>query len=213
MRLASHNSMSYLPVFHWWMRPFRFVARCQSLTLKEQYEDCGVRMFDLRIWFDKNGTPFFCHGDMRFATGDFLSPFRYLDKKVGVFVRLVLEENGRRSKNSRAAINESLFKALCQFLAKCFPHIKFVGGLRKYDMATLFMFRNKLPDVTGKYSSTTSLFQSSSYFLRVIDDWIPLFYASKMNAKNIDDARKTMGKDDFLMLDFVKSEYNEENKG
>nr|DAH01868.1 MAG TPA: hypothetical protein [Crassvirales sp.] len=30
MKLGTHNSMSYLKPKRWWMRPFHFIAKCQS---------------------------------------------------------------------------------------------------------------------------------------------------------------------------------------
>lgn len=52
MKLASHNSMTYLPIKKWWLKPFRFIAQCQNKTIEEQYQ-AGVRMFDIRIAFNK----------------------------------------------------------------------------------------------------------------------------------------------------------------
>lgn len=51
---GSHNTMSYLPPRHWWMRPFRAIARCQSRTLLEQL-DAGAEAVDLRVCFDRRG--------------------------------------------------------------------------------------------------------------------------------------------------------------
>ena len=45
--IGSHNSLSYLPLKHWWQKPLRIFARCQSMTLQEQYDE-GVRLFDIR---------------------------------------------------------------------------------------------------------------------------------------------------------------------
>ena len=41
MIIGSHNSWSYLPPKHWWMRPFAFMARCQSCDIQAQYEKYG----------------------------------------------------------------------------------------------------------------------------------------------------------------------------
>ena len=37
------------------MKPFRFMARCQDVDIKTQYEKYNVRYFDLRINFDTGG--------------------------------------------------------------------------------------------------------------------------------------------------------------
>ena len=33
MKLGTHNSMSYLPLKKWYMYPFRFMAKCQKLSV------------------------------------------------------------------------------------------------------------------------------------------------------------------------------------
>ena len=38
MILQAHNSWSYLKPKVWWLRPFAFMARCQSKDIFEQYE-------------------------------------------------------------------------------------------------------------------------------------------------------------------------------
>ena len=58
---GSHNTMSYLPVRQWWLKPFRAWGRCQTKTLEQQWET-GVRHFDFRIKFDKDGNASFGHG-------------------------------------------------------------------------------------------------------------------------------------------------------
>ena len=59
MILGSHNTMSYLRP-QWWLRPFGFMAKCQSEHIMFQFQE-GARMFDLRVVF-KNGIPHFAHG-------------------------------------------------------------------------------------------------------------------------------------------------------
>ena len=61
MIYGSHNTMSFLPVKQWWLRPFRAWGRCQRLSLAEQWE-AGVRYFDMRIKFDSKGRANFGHG-------------------------------------------------------------------------------------------------------------------------------------------------------
>ncbi|MGN0144129.1 MAG: hypothetical protein ACI398_04050 [Clostridium sp.] len=63
--IGSHNSLSYLKPKHWYQWIFYPWARCQSKTLKEQY-DSGVRYFDIRVRFDKNNNVVFCHNNTIF---------------------------------------------------------------------------------------------------------------------------------------------------
>ena len=62
MILGSHNSWSYLTPRKWWMKLFRFVAQCQDYDIKTQYEQFGVRCFDLRLKFDVEGHTMVAHG-------------------------------------------------------------------------------------------------------------------------------------------------------
>lgn len=63
MELGSHNSLTYLPVKQWYLKPFKWVAKCQSKTIDEQFCDYGVRLFDIRVKFN-NGEPVVAHGFM-----------------------------------------------------------------------------------------------------------------------------------------------------
>ena len=66
--LGAHNSLTYLRPKKWWMVPFHWMARCQGVDYKEQYEKYGVRLFDLRIWFsDDTREIVVCHGVMTFS--------------------------------------------------------------------------------------------------------------------------------------------------
>lgn len=56
MKLASHNTVTYPTIKQWYLRPFTFMARCQSRSHIEQYKR-GARFFDIRVRFDKNGQP------------------------------------------------------------------------------------------------------------------------------------------------------------
>ena len=74
MNKASHNTMTYLPVRQWWLRPFAFMARCQSKDIKDQCRITGF--FDIRVRFRFHKgipTPVFAHGlaEYKFDPGVF----------------------------------------------------------------------------------------------------------------------------------------------
>ena len=54
MMFGSHNTFSYAKPKHWFMYPFAFMARCQRIDWKKQYILHNIRVFDLRVWFDKD---------------------------------------------------------------------------------------------------------------------------------------------------------------
>ena len=69
MKIATHNSATYKKgkgLLSWFATPF---ARCQSKSIKEQY-DAGCRWFDIRVKQDTkyDGQFYICHGVWRTST-------------------------------------------------------------------------------------------------------------------------------------------------
>lgn len=184
MKLGSHNSMTYLPPLKWWMAPFKFMAKCQSENISDQYNKYGVRLFDLRIKF-YNGKPKFAHGSMLYK-GDVYETLRWIDSLKGIYVRIILEENTYNKKTDQA----EEFKCFCKKIEANYRNIIFFGGNRKCNWERLYQFTNADPSLDDKYSSTTGT---------KLDDWWPWPYAAAHNADNI-----KVGTDkDFLFIDFV----------
>lgn len=122
MVLGSHNSMTYLPADSWWMRLFGWAARCQSLTIEEQYR-VGVRLFDLRVAFDRCGGVHFRHGAVRYR-GDVEATLSRLNELGGVTVRIVLERVADTE-------DEPDFRAAVSSWVRMYAGIRFVCGVRK----------------------------------------------------------------------------------
>lgn len=204
MIIGSHNSFSYLPSKHWWMRPFRFMARCQRVGYIKQYNDYGVRVFDLRVWFDEDGTLCLRHGKMTFDTRRTLDIFfiidamNFFDKKGDCYVRIILEEDNTLKYKYYSDIAEEQFKRLCEDLKSGFPNIRFFGGNRKFDWKQLYDLGNDV-QLDDKYSSTTSLFRSKKRWLAKLDDLWPWLYAGLHNKKNFERGTDKQ----CLFMDFV----------
>ena len=190
--LGSHNSWSYLPVKHWWMVPFRFTARCQDLSIIEQY-NLGVRCFDLRIRFNKKGELLVCHGFMKYNINkDILfSDLEWLSNKKDVYVRIIHET---RNKNQYNSLSIKMFRIFCIDSINRFSGIKFWCGKNLYDWTNDFNFFH-CPSCEEKYSSVCSP--------KFIDDWYPRLFA-KLNNKKI--VNKGTDKD-ILLIDFVNYGY------
>lgn len=181
MKLGTHNSMTYLKPKKWYMYPFKFMAKCQSMTIEEQYK-YGVRYFDLRIYFD-NGTPKFKHGLITYE-GDVSEVLSYLNKcKERVYVRLWLECSKRDS------YQETMFKYTCSIFENIFSKIRFYGG-RSKAVDGLYEFKNSTPEVVEIYASKQ---------LPYIDDLWPWLYAKLHNKE-----AKERFYSDTLILDFVE---------
>lgn len=201
MKLASHDTMTYLKPKRWWLIPFHFMARCQSKTIEEQYEKYGIRYFDLRISFDKEGNPEFRHGSIAFKGVDVLKVLEYLNNKnEGIQIRILLESNEATFKfkylfnkdkiekeKQRQIKLFQIFMLLCE---STFTDLKFHCGRSKWDWKVIYECKNPEPTLDQKISSMT---------WKIFDDWYPYIYARLMNHKNI-----KMGTDkDYLMIDFL----------
>lgn len=198
LKLASHNSFTYLKPRKWYMRPFGFIAKCQSKSIKEQY-GLNARLFDVRIAYDSKHRSFLKHGLISYnQLEDMMNDLYWLDsrssKKDPVYIRLILERNKPIFNTSKTAtkrvIEETFFIGTCLYLKKLLPNIKFIGGVRKYDWVCLHSFGNKTPDMEADFSSVKG---------SKLNDLWPWLYAKLHNKK----AKKSCKKK-WLMLDFIE---------
>lgn len=186
MKLGTHNSMSYLPPKKWYLYPFRFMAKCQSVDIAEQYK-LGARMFDLRIRYDKNGVPEFRHGSMAFK-GNVEDILKYLNsRKARCYIRLLLEV-----KNTKDLVRqELLFLDDCKRWEATYKGLTFFCGRRKFDWKQLYKFKADDIEVIQKVSSMTGT---------VLDDLCPILYARLYNKKNY----REWDSSKWLLLDFIE---------
>lgn len=183
MKLGTHNSMTYLKPKHWWLYPFRFMARCQNMTIEEQY-DYGVRHFDLRIKYDKDTCPEFRHGIITYS-GSVYDTLKYLESRPEtVYCKLWLEIS-REDK-----IQEDLFRYSCEIFEKHYTNIRFYGGHSKFKR-NIYSFKVKEPDHKACFASLKK---------PLIDDLWPWLYAKLNNRK----AKLECDKNELLILDYVQ---------
>lgn len=188
MILGSHNSWSYLKPRKWWMKPFRFMARCQDVDIKTQYDKYNVRYFDLRINFDTGGFVV-VHSLMEYkiTSIQLLDSLMWLNQKKDTYVRVVLDS---RKKYLHQEVLNDWFTYFCRDVQKLCPNIKFCCG---EDIIT----KEKIyPLPTGPSCEEC---YSSVQKPKLIDDWYPRLFALLFNKKI-----KNKGTDkEVLMLDFV----------
>lgn len=188
MKLASHNSWSYLPPMKWWMRPFAFAAKCQSKTIREQYE-AGARLFDLRVRFDKCGRTILAHGLIEYDASGLEDDLRWLNNQLdAVIVQVVLE----LSRYDRS--QEADFISWCKSVRRKYKNIYFAGYYRKFDWKPLLHCMVN-PSIAGKFASAPS----DKWYSKLNDLW-PWLWA-KMNNREVLDAYKDY--DGWVMMDFV----------
>lgn len=187
VKIASHNSFTFLNPKKWYMRPFNFIAKCQSKTIQEQYSLYNVRMFDLRVAFDKHGYPLIKHGLMDYDFSNVKRDLEWLNKRrTTIYVLVILERN----KWNTSLKEEQHFIDFCRYLENKYTKIKFLDGRRKYDWFTLYDFNNAIPDVASEFASMKG---------SKINDLYPELYAKRHNRKAIKNCNN-----DWVMLDFVE---------
>ena len=139
MILGSHNSWSYLPVKQWWLRPFSFIAKCQDVDIKTQYENYDVRCFDLRLRFDKNKNLYVVHGLIKYqiTEEELLYILNYLNSKKDCWIRVIHDVRNKYYYND----NESFIEK-CKELETKFPNIKFWNGEDLLERKVRYDFKN-----------------------------------------------------------------------
>lgn len=186
--LQSHNSWSYIRPKKWWLRPFKFMAKCQKANIYDQYVKYGVRSYDLRVKFDKNGNVVIAHGlfDFDIDRDELMRHLSFMNDNKCV-VR-ILHEVRREKEYTEESIER--FKAFCKEIEEKFKDITFYCGRNLYNWMVDYEFDYN-PSEEGVYSSV----QPPKW----IDDWFPWIYARLHNKETF-----KMGTDkDILAVDFV----------
>ena len=191
---ASHNTFSYAEPLQWWLRPFAFVARCQSKTLTEQFGE-GIRIFDLRLRREKDGEWVIAHNAFVYARGiKILHALEWLDEvaresDLPVYVRVLHEVRNERQEKYSSGIE---FNIMCDWLNRTYRNIRFFGGQRVMDWRQDYVFPPQ------NYIDYTELHASMRWPKWL--HWWPWLYARLYNGRN---EREFADKDMVAFVDFV----------
>ena len=193
MEIGSHNSWTYLTPRRWWQRLLSFTARCQRVDIATQYEQWGVRCFDLRIRFGDNGRLQVAHGMFVYDINEarLLADLRYINNRGDCWVRVL---NEVRTERAHTRQEVARFQEFCMQLVRNFPCISFWCGRNLADWGVDYCFvneRNPEPSCLEQYASVCPP--------KWIDDWWPWLFASRNNVDIV--ARGTDR--DILLIDFV----------
>jgi len=189
MILGSHNSWSYLPPRRWWMRPIGFMARCQRVDIRTQYERYGVRCFDLRVRFNKYGLGIVAHGIVEycFTASKIYEDLAWLDAQGDCYVRVINEVRTMRQYKGRG----DDFKHFCERIESDYRNIRFWCGRELFCWGYDYRFKGLEPTCDERYASVCPP--------KIIDDWWPWFFARQHNR----DILAAGTKKDILLMDFV----------
>lgn len=208
MKLASHNSLSFIKPDTWYERILNFTSKCQSLDIQSQYE-YGVRLFDIRVrrdWISCTTSEYDAcgaHGIINYKNlciGDVL---QYLDckstKEDPVYVQLNLEN--LKSDEDRDYV---WFKDLFKKCVKIYPDIIFCGGYVKHPWHKLIdCVDPSIEQKNWEFMSFTwqpTKWEKIKCFFSNLLHFSPKYWAKKDNKKYKSDGTSA----DFLMLDFVQ---------
>lgn len=192
--IGTHNSLTYLPVKHWWMKPFNFIAKCQNKDILRQLAN-GVQIFDFRCRVSrKNPLEFiFAHGSMvyQLSISEFFGILDALNRNIGPIYVRIMYESAFLDKYRDTTEQENSFHILCRLIQNVYKNITFFGGKRKYDWKVLYDFRTEEPEFRDAYSSVECKWLS----------WFPWLYAKYINKKiNLDEY---CNNDKSILMDFI----------
>ena len=192
MLIGSNNSLTYLRPSSWWSKVFKWFGKCQSSTYIGQYEHCGVRLFDLRLYADEHCHIIARNGNFRYSIFSLYEILSYFDKKGDVTVRISFEATlSDLINDSEYRRIEEKFIQICKIIESIYPNINYFGGYRRYDNKVLYEFRYETENGTPNIIDITR----NSWLYRKL----PIL-SSIRNRYNI---KKYEKQDGFLLLNFV----------
>lgn len=189
MILAAHNAWTYLKPKSWWMKLLRFTARCQDHDIRQQYDEDGVRCFDLRVRFD-DGVLVISHGIIKYniTEEELMLQLQWLNRMEDVAIRLIHEVRHEKD-YTQERIDK--FVDFCKMVEKRFSRIKFWCGMNLLPTPTVDYEFPYHPTCEEKYASVCAP--------KLIDDWYPRWFAKKNNHEILEEGTDK----DMLMIDFV----------
>lgn len=208
MKLATHNSLSFITPNKWWQKLINFTSKCQSLDIQSQYE-YGVRLFDIRLrrdWLSCTSNEYdsiSAHGLIEykdFSIGDVLD---YLNckstKDDPIYIQLNLEN--LKSDEDRDYV---WFKDLFKLCIEKYPNLIFCGGYAKHPWRKIVDCKD--PSITQQnwefmnFKWQPTIKDKIKRFFANLFHFSPRYWAKKNNKKY-----KSAGTSaEFLMLDFIQ---------
>lgn len=207
MILATHNSLSSYRPKKWWMTLLNPFAKCQSLSIEEQYAK-GVRMFDIRV---RPHTWEAAHGLVTYDV-DVDKVLTWVNERAQaehttIYIRLCCENNI----SGLSEWDEVVFTGYWNFCNNVYKHLNFCGGYMKKGWYKLIDCKDpeylELYRTFNVYKAKNGWRNKLKSILEYICHPTPKYWAEKDNANYIEEYENYNG---YLMLDFV--EYATENE-
>jgi len=193
MFIGSNNSLTYLkPQNKWFKNVFHF-GRCQNIDYEDQYTYYGVRLFDFRLFVDKNNHIIVKNGSYEYSIFSFYEILDYLNKKGDVIVLVTLESPHIYYTKEMIKAIENKFKETCRIIETIYEGIMFCGGTREDNKLYSFDWEEKhgMPTIINPHDW--------SRLYRLITKWCPMFIG-KLNKQYIERYENEYV---YLMLNYV----------
>ena len=187
MKLATHNSLTYLDPKFRALKLFKFCYQCQDKDIYRQYND-GVRYFDFRLSFDPLRCLEIRHKlvTFKFDYTDFMEMLKNLNHKKDITIRIVLEKNNKET-------DELDFIIICKYIEEHFKNITFCCGEDVHTKKVIYQFKSgNGPQVIEQYGSVRG---------GILGGLWPKRWANKHN-KELKEKHEYSNK--FLMIDFYE---------
>lgn len=192
MLIGSNNSLTYLRPSSWWSRVFKWFGECQSSTYIQQYEYCGVRLFDLRLYADEHCHIIVRNRNFRYSIFSLYEILSYFNKKGDVTVRISFEATLFDLINdSEYSRIEEKFVQICKIIESIYPNINYFGGYRSYDNKVLYKFRHEAENGAPNIIDIT------------VNSWLYRKLPILSSIRNRYYIKKYEKEDGFLLLNFV----------
>lgn len=197
--LGSHNSCTYAKPRKWWQWVFKPIAKCQSLTIEEQF-NIGIRAFDFRVRLC-NKRLVFAHGLVEYDINpasllSFLNEKSFALQQAGqypIYIYLTYETKFFSKKPSDLEVLH--FKNACRAYSQTYSHLVFAGGQSKPNWDYLYHFNTTFPYCSTQCSSTSPNHPKSP------KTWLPSLFAKHNNLQILQDFSISCYK--LLLYDFV----------
>lgn len=191
MILGSHNTMSYLPVAKWWMKPFNIFSKCQDLDIVKQL-DLGIRHFDIRIRSNDKGEWCFAHGLVEYSNEFSIKDLLYFLHTYKCSVRIIYEDTFTKHKNE---VNS--FILFVRGIAQKYKNLSFIEIRRKSNWKDLSQECGLVVNNWPYIQKVSSM--DGNWFTKLL----PRLYAKLNNKRNIKKYILNDESDAIMFSDFV----------
>ena len=148
-KIMSHGSWTYLKPRTFLGRMFHFIGKCQSHDIKEQYEQFGVRGFDLSVKPLKGGGMIIGYGKFKYTADGLEDDLKYLDEKGDAIVRVRWKVDMYRYETDE---DREWFINYCKQLQETYKNIKFYGGCTTHHCYQYYNFITLPPTWIKNYT-------------------------------------------------------------